>query len=227
MKALPSFLVLVFWISGWFPTSPDKWAVLGVAGCILGLIAAHLAQKRVGERGWPARVVTALAFMVLIGGLFFILMRVSEKTSVDAGITFFYVLGGMGYLFLVRTILDPRQSPKRYRGTGIVVLSLLAIWSWASAIGMYSLRGADRYTNRVCILVPNPIEYDTELTSLWEMRLPQIAAARVRPRGSYLYEYHAILVVEGRTDQYNWSKKWIRFEPIDPVRSPYLPTNCP
>jgi hypothetical protein len=217
----------MFWVSSWFPTSPDKWAVFVVAGCILGLIAAHLAQKPLGERGWPAKATSALAVVVLIGGLVFILMRVSEKTSVDAGITFFFVLGGMGYLFLVRTILDPRQSPKRYRGTGLVVLSLLAIWSWASAIGMYFHRGTDRYTNEVCILVPNPVEYDTELTSIWKMRLPQIAAARVRPWGSYLYEYHAILVVDGRTDQYNWSKKWLRFEPIDPVRSPYLPKNCP
>ncbi|AML51072.1 hypothetical protein RC74_07110 [Falsihalocynthiibacter arcticus] len=217
----------MFWVSSWFPTSPDKWAVFVVAGCILGLIAAHLAQKSLGERGWPAKATSALAFAVLIGGLLLILIRVTERSTVDAGITFFFVLGGMGYLFLVRTILDPRQTPKRYRGTGLVVLSLLAIWSWASAIGMYSLRGADRYTNKMCILVPNPIEYDTELTSIWEMRLPQVASTRLRPWDSYIWEFHAILVVDGRTDQYNWSKMWIRFEPIDPVRSPYLPKNCP
>ncbi len=219
----------MFWISSWFPTSPDKWAVCVVIGCVLGLITAHLAQKSTGELGWPAKATSALAFVVLIGGLLFILMRVIERTSVDAGITFFFVLGVMGYLFLVRTILDPRQTPNRYRGTGLVVLSLLAIWSWASAIGMYSHRGADRYTNEACILVPNPIEYDTELTSIWEMRLPQIAASRVRPSGSYLWEYHAILIthIDGRTEQYNWSKKWIRFEVLDPVRSPYLPKICP
>lgn len=229
MKATASFLVLMFWISSWFPTSPDTWAVCGVAGCVLGLIAAHFAQKRVGERIWPAKAASALAFVVLICGALFILMRVSERTSVDAGITFFFVLGLLGYVFLVRTILDPRQNPNRYRGTGLVVLSLLAIWSWASAIGMYSHRGTDRSANEACILVPNPIEYGTELTSIWDMRLPQIASTRVRPSGSYIWEYHAILVaqIDGRTGHYNWSKKRMRFEILGPVRSPYLPTRCP
>ncbi len=219
----------MFWISSWFPTSPDKWAVFVVAGCILGLIAAHLAQKLFGELGWPAKTTSALAFVVLIGGALFVLMRWSERTSVDGGIAFFFVLGFVGYLFLIRTILDPRQTPNRYRGTGLVVLSLLAIWFWASAIGMYSHRGADRYTNDACILVPKPTQYDTELTSIWEMRLPQIASTRARPSGSYISEYHAILVahIDGRTEQYNWSKKWMRFEILDPLRSPYLPKNCP
>jgi hypothetical protein len=59
----------MFWVSSWFPTSPDKWAVFVVAGCILGLIAAHLAQKSLGELGWPAKATSALAFAVLISGL--------------------------------------------------------------------------------------------------------------------------------------------------------------
>ena len=229
LKTSSSFLVLMFWISSWFPTSPDKWAICIVAGCILGLIAAHLAQKRVGELSWLAKATSALAFVVLIGGVFFVLMRWAERTSVDGGITFFFVLGFVGYLFLIRTILDPSQTSNGYPGTGLVVLSLLAIWSWASAVGMYSHRGAKGYTNDACILTPKPNPYDTELTSIWEMRLPQVASTRVRPWGSYIWEYHAILVaqIDGRTEQYNWSKKWIRFEILDPVRSPYLPEKCP
>jgi hypothetical protein len=134
----------MFWVSSWFPTSPDKWDACVAAVSIFGLIAAHLAQKRIGELSWPAKATSALAYAVLIGGLNFILTRVTERSPVDAGNTFFFVFGGMGYLFLVRTILAPRQTQKRYRGTGLVVLSLLAIWSWTSAISMYSLRGADR-----------------------------------------------------------------------------------
>ncbi len=229
MKPLSSSLVLIFWISSWFPTSPDKWNFVVVTFCTLGLIAAHLAQKPLGERGWPAKMTSALAYIVLIGGAFFVLMRWTERTPVDGGITFFFVLGGTGYLFLIRTILDPRKTSNRYLGTGSVALSLLALWSWASAVGMYSHRGVERYVNDACILVPGPNPYDTEVTSIWEMRLPQVASTRVRPRGSYLWEYHAILVtqIEGRTEQYNWSKKWIRFEILDPVRSPYLPKSCP
>jgi len=35
----------MFWVSSWFPTSPDKWAVFVVAGCILGLIAAKVVWR--------------------------------------------------------------------------------------------------------------------------------------------------------------------------------------
>lgn len=229
MKTSLSFLASVFWISSWFPTGADKWDVFVAAGCILGLVAAHLAQKAIGERIWPAKAISALAFAVLIGGALLMMVRWPERTSVDAGLTFFFVLGSAGYLFLIRTILDPRQTPKRHRGTGLAVLSLLAIWSWTSAVSMYSHRGAYRYADDACILVPNPSQYDIELTSIWDMRLSQIAAKRMRPNGSYLWEYHAILVaqIDGRTEQYNWSKKWMRFEILDPIRSPYLPKICP
>lgn len=229
MRASSSYLLLIFWISSWFPTSADQWAIIVGIVCILGLIAAHMAQKSLGDLGWPAKATSALAFVTLFGGSIYALMRWAGRTSVDGAITFFFVLGLVGYLFLIRTILDPRQVSSRFRGTGLVVLFLVAIWSWASAIHMYSHHGADRYTDNACVLVPKPTEYDTELTSVWEMRLPQIASKRTRPNGSYIFQYHAILVaqIDGRTELYNWSKKWMRFEILDAERNPYVPTRCP
>ena len=229
MKALSPYLVLMFWISSWFPTSADEWAIFVVAGCILGLIVAHLAQKPLGDLGWPAQMTSALAFVVLIGGTFFSLVTWVGRTSVDGAITFFFVLGIVGYLLMIRKILKPSQALSRFDIAGFVVLFIVSIWSWVSAISMYVHRGVDSYTNDACIVVPNPIEYDTALSSIWEMRLPQIASGRTSPNGKYIWEYHAILVaqVDGRTEHYNWSKKRMRFEILDAARNPYLPVSCP
>jgi hypothetical protein len=229
MKTVLSFMVILFWISSWFPSAPDRWSIIVATVSICGLIAAHLARKVIGNRVWPAKVASVFAVIALIGGILLVLLRLPERTSVDAGITFFFVLGGVGYLLLLRSIMDPRESTILRRGMGVMLLSVLAIWSWGSAVRMYSHFGADRYISDACILVPNPSEYDSELTSIWDMRLSLVAASRVRPSGSYLWEYHAILVaqVDGGVQQYNWSKKWMRFELLDPVRSPYLPKKCP
>ena len=229
LKALASFLVLLFWISSWFPASAGKWAIFVAAGCILGLIAAHLARKPPGELVWPAKATLALAFVLLIGGPLLALRAWAKGTSVDGGLTLFFVLGFVGYLFMISRILTPGQTLGRYRHAGLVVLFLIAIWSWASAISMYSHRGANRYTKNACILVPKPTEYDTKLSSIWEMRLPQIASRTTSPNGRYIWSYHAILVaqIDGGTEHYNWSKKWMRFEILDAERNPYLPTKCP
>lgn len=137
----------------------------------------------------------------------------------------FYVLGGVGYLLMIRAVLSPNQTKR----AGALVLCLMASWSWASAISMYVHRGAETRVGDACILVPNPSEYDIELTSIWEMRLPQVKSRRTSPSGSYIWEYHAILVaqIDGLVEHYNWSKKWMRFERLDPMRNPYLPKTCP
>gem|GEM_PF-2199925 len=229
MKASSSFLVLLFWISSWFPTSADKWAILVVVGCILGLITAHLVQKLLGELAWPEKATSALAFALLIGGLLLALRAWIKGASVDGGITLFFVLGFVGYLFMIIGVLTPRQTIGRYRHMGFVVLFLIAIWSWTSAISMYTHRGINSFTNGACILVPKPTEYDRQLSSIWEMRLPQIASRTTSPNERYIWSYHAILVahIDGRTEHYNWSKKRMRFELLDAVRNPFLPTICP
>lgn len=229
LRILPSFLVLIFWISSWFPTAPDRGAIFVAAGCILGLIAAHLTAKPQSKRTRPSKTTAALAVALLIIGALLALMTWVEGTSANGAIMLFYVLGFVGYLLLFSAALSSEQALRGYPLVGGVVLCLMASWSWASAIGMYAHRGATEHADTACILVPNPSDYDTELNSIWEMRLPQVGSRRTSPSGSYLWEYHAILVAQtdGRTGHYNWSKKWMRFERLDPVRNPYLPRICP
>jgi hypothetical protein len=229
LKILPSFLILIFWISSWFPTSLDRGAIFVAVFCIIGLMAAHLSAKPQNKHARPSKTTAALAVALLIIGALLALMTWAEGTSANGAILLFYVLGVAGYLLLVSAILSHKQTSPGYRRAGGLALCLLASWSWASAIGMYSHRGAEKQASHACILVPNPSEYDRKLNSIWEMRLPHIGSRRTSPSGSYVWEYHAILVaqVDRRTELYNWSKKWIRFERLDPARNPYLPTNCP
>ena len=225
MKVIPTFLVLLFWLSSWFPTAPDRGAVFVAVGCTLGLIAAHLAPKPRSKRAGPSKAATVLAIALLIIGALLALMTWAEGTSANGAIMLFYVLGVVGYLLMIRAVLSPNQTKR----AGALVLCLMASWSWASAISMCVHRGAQTRARDACILVPNPSEYDTELTSIWEMRLPQVRSRRTSPSGSYIWEYHAILVaqIDGQVEHYNWSKKWMRFERLDPIRNPYLPKTCP
>lgn len=229
MKILPSFLALIFWISSWFPTAPERGAIFAVAGCILGLAAAHLTAKPQCKRTRPSKATTVLATVLLIIGALLALMTWVEGTSTNGAIMLFYVLGFVGYLLMVRAALSSEQTLNGYPRVGALVLCLVASWSWASAIGMYVHRGVETHADTACILIPNPSHYDTKLSSIWEMRLPQVRSRRTSPSGSYIWEYHAILVAQadGQVEHYNWSKKWMRFDRLDPVRNPYLPKTCP
>jgi amino acid transporter len=203
--------------------------IFAVAGCILGLSAAHLTAQPQRKRAKPTKATAVLATALLIIGALLALMTWVEGTSASGAIMLFYVLGGVGYILLLRAVSSPKQNKRGYRCTGALVLCLMASWSWTSAISMYAHRGATEHADTACILVPNPSDYNTELNSIWEMRLPQVRSQRTSPSGSYIWEYHAILVAQtdGRTEHYNWSKKWMRFERLDPVRNPYLPKTCP
>lgn len=229
MKAVSSFLVLVFWISSWFPASFERWAVFVVAICILGLLSALLAQRSLKERRWPAKALLVLAVLVLIGGAFLVSVVWAIGTPVGGAITLFFVVGLAGYLHMIASILAPSQTFKWHLGIGPLVLFLLASWSWASALGMYVHRGASDNTDEACILVPRPVRYDTELSSIWEMRLPEIATSRTGPTGTTILDYHAILVApsDEETQVYNWSKRRMRFDVLDKELNPYLPTTCP
>ncbi|MEY8118893.1 hypothetical protein AB9F26_11575 [Falsihalocynthiibacter sp. BN13B15] len=229
MKVASSFLVLIYWVSSWFPVSADRWAVFTVAGCILGLIAALLAQKSLEEHRWPAKVFSVLAFLLLIGGTFFAFMTSAVGTPAVGFIVLFFTLGGVGYLLMIRTVFALGQTNRMSHGAGFAVLFLLATWSWASALGMYFHVGAANDTTAACILVPKPNNYDTELNSVWEMRLPEFATSRTGPTGTTILDYHAILVTSsrGQAELYNWSKKRMRFEILNLERNPYLPTECP
>ena len=229
MKAVSSFLVLIFWISSWFPASLDRWAVFAIAICILGLLSALLAQRLLIEHRWPAKALSVLAVLVLIGGALLAFAAWAIGTPVDGAITLFFVVGLAGYLHMIANILAPRKTSERFLGIGPLVLFLLASWSWASALGMYVHRGASGNTAEACILVPRPVRYDTELSSIWEMRFPEVATSRTGPTGTVILDYHAILVApsDEETRVYNWSKRRMRFEVLDKKLNPYLPTTCP
>lgn len=200
-----------------------------VALCALGFIAAHLAPRPSKEVVWPSRSSAALVLACLVIGALLSLMTWAEGTSANGAIMLFFVLGFVGYLLMLRAILASNRTARVYLGSGGTLLLLTAIWSWTSAIGMYVYRGADKHSDEACILVPNPSEYDREIRSLWEMRLPEIASRRTSPSGSYIWEYHAILVarIDEQTEHYNWSKRWMRFDFLDAKRNPYLPPTCP
>ena len=201
---------------------------MALAACTLGLIAAHWITKPQNKRFRPTKSIAALAIALLFFSAFFALMTWTEGTSASGAIMLFYVLGVVGYVLQISAIVSPKQASRKLPSAGSLILCLLAVWSWTSALSMYAHRGAKTQADITCILAPNPSDYDKELTSLWEMRLPQVGSRRTSPGGSYIWEYHAILVVqtEGRTEHYNWSKKWMRFEPLDPTRNPYLPKTC-
>ena len=221
--------MLVFWISSWFPASPDRRAIFAIAICFLGLLSALLAQKPLKEHRWPAKALSVLAVFVLIGGALLAFAAWAIGTPVDGAITLFFVVGLAGYLHMTANILTPSQTSEWFLSIGLLVLFLLASWSWASAFGMYVHRGASGNTDEACILVPKPVHYDTELNSIWEMRLPEVAASRTGPTGTVILDYHAILVApsDEETQVYNWSKSRMRFEVLDTKLNPHLPTTCP
>ena len=226
---MPSLLVLMFWISSWFSTAPKRGTIFAAVACILGLIIAHLTAKAQSTRARPSKAIAFLATALLIFGALLALITWIEGTSANGAIMLFYVFGFVGYLLLLRAVLSSKQNMRGYRCTGALVLFIMAGWSWTSAISMYAHHGAAEHADTVCILVPSPSEYNIELNSVWEMRLPQISSLSTSPSGSYIWEYHAILVAQtnGRAEHYNWSKKWMRIEHLDPVRNPYLPKTCP
>lgn len=226
MKILPALFVLVFWISSWFPVAPERGAVFLVVLCLLGLVAAHLAPQPRTDGVWPSRLFAFFSVAVLTIGALLALVTWAEGTSADGAIMLFFVLGFVGYLLLIRAVLAARRA---YRGSGGLLLLLTALWSWTSAVAMYSHRGVEGTIDDACILVSSPAAYDTQLSAIWDMRLPEIVSYRISPSGSYIWEYHAILIakIDGQVDHYNWSKRWARFDQLDVKRNPYLPTTCP
>ena len=229
VKFSAQLFAFALWITSWFPSAPDRWAILVGSVCGLGVLAAVLAQKRRLERPWPKAALRGSAILVLIGGSLLAFGAWALGTSADGAIALFFALGFAGYLHLLALMLSPANTSSRFDSAGWLVVMLMATWSWGSALAMYVHRGAAGTPDEACILVPTPLGYETELTSLWEMRLPEIVTSRTGPTGSHILDYHAILVrpFDDQPEVYNWSKRRMRFELLDRKRNPYLPTSCP
>ncbi|RPE71597.1 hypothetical protein EDD53_0721 [Pacificibacter maritimus] len=199
------------------------------ACCVLGLAMAQMVRKSENSRVWPAKTTVATAVATcMIGGLLTV-MTWAEGRSANAGILLFFVLGFAGYLLMIGAIISRRSRRFAPIGAGGLMLMLAAVWSWGAALGMYFHRGVQSPSEIACILMPTQGDYTTELRSIWQMRLPEVASQNTSSNGHYIWDYHAILVTQndGQFQLYNWSKKGMRFDPLDPMRNPYLPRTCP
>lgn len=231
MRAAFSFFALAFWISSWFPTFSVKWAILAATACVVGLGTAIWVREKTRWRRWPAKLFMGLAIALLILGLVATCAVRSVGTGAEATIFNFFIMGFSGYLLMLSEIMRQKTNSTVFGGIGLFVLLILGSWSWASAFAMHVHRGVSEGGLASCILVPSSTGdgYDTELGSVWHMRLPQNVATRTGPTGTVLLDYHAILVAQTAegSEVYNWSKSRLRFDILDKKRNPYLPTVCP
>jgi len=203
--------------------------VVTSVGCIVGLCAAFMSKRLIAGRHWPTKALTLLAVVVLLIGAQRAGTALVTKTTADAAIMAFYAVGFTAFLKMIAAGLRPEQSSRWFLETGFLGLFILGLWSWASAVSMYGHRGATGDTAASCILVPEGLDYDIALTSIWDMRLPAFASHRAHLGKPIILNYHAILVGPDDTTPvvYNWSKTRMRFEVRDQDRNPYLPTECP
>lgn len=229
VKTAFPFIALAFWITSWFPTFTENRAILAATACIAGLVSATFVRKKMGWRGWPAKLLRVWATGFFILGLVAAFAVWAFGTDAEAAIFLFFIVGFAGYFSMLSEILTQKPNSKIFAGKGLIALLLLGSWSWASALAMHIHRGVSEDATASCILVPKYAGYETELGSVRQMRLPQIAAYRTGPTGTVLLDYHAILVAQTAegSEVYNWSKTRLRFEILDKKRNPYLPTVCP
>ncbi len=230
MKPLLQFFALAVWISSWFPTTNDTWAILASCFAVLGLVVALFAQKVSQERKWLSQVFFALGVSCPIAGLIMAFSDWAGGTHADGAITLVFATGWAAYLLMIGWVLAPESATKKGVGLGCAGLLALAAWSWGSALSMYFHRGVVSNVERACILVSEELRYETELSSIWKMRLPEVVySKRVRARSRIVLNYHAVLVApsDGQVMIYNWSKVWMRFEALSAERNPYIPTQCP
>ncbi|MEP1612331.1 MAG: hypothetical protein ABJL72_10455 [Roseobacter sp.] len=193
--------------------------------------AFNIYQPNYGAQGHRrlTKALSVLSVLVLIGGVFCAILTGAIGTPVDGINTLFFAVGFAGYLHMIASDFTYHKPSKPFFGIGMLVLYFLAGCSWVSALGMYVHHGATGHTDEAYILAPKSGRYDTELNSIWEMRLPEVATSRTGPTGTTILDYHAILIEQSdvETKIYNWSKRRIRFEVLDKKRNPYLPTTCP
>lgn len=185
-------------MTSWFPTFSVKWAILAAIACVVGLVSAILVREKTKWRRWPAKLFRVLATAFLILGLVTALAVWSVGTDAVAAIFLFFVVGFAGYLSMLSEIMTRKANFRVFGGIGLLVLLILGSWSWASALAMHAHRGVSKDATASCILVPTSTGYDTELDSVWQMRLPQIVAHRTGLTGTVLLDYHAILVARAR-----------------------------
>ncbi len=224
------FFVVAFWLSSWIPVPLDMNTLVVLIGFVATIFVAAFAtatRPALCHRMGRAFAWIALVFFVL--GAVLATLVGALGTSAAWALAMIVVVGIAGFVGLISTVLRHSDTAKLRLGVGGTTLLALAVWSWASAFSMYSYRGIATATSNACILVPTKLfDYDTELSSVWQMRLTDFASDSTGPTGSTILNYHAILVSPDTTPNlYNWSKVWLRFEPLNSEKNAILPDKCP
>lgn len=230
LRIFASYGILALWLSSWIPVPLDSQAVATIALC-LGLLtlAFGLGNRPARDARDPSDLLASLALMVASFGALFAVLVGAIGTSGEMAVLLFKVCGWVGFLLLLSSALGPAERGPAMPRIGETLLLALALLSWGSAFSMHSHRGATVAAGKACILIPSGMaRYGTELTSLWSMRFPDVLSHATGPTGTVILNYHAILLIEGAPQLlYNWSKKAMRFVPLEQAKNPWLPQTCP
>ena len=119
MKPLLQFFALAVWISSWFPTTNDTWAILASCFAVLGLVVALFAQKVSQERKWLSQVFFALGVSCPIAGLIMAFSDWAGGTHADGAITLVFATGWAAYLLMIGWVLAPKALRKKVLDWGV------------------------------------------------------------------------------------------------------------
>lgn len=212
--------LLLVWITAWLPRTPDLPT--------FALAALSLTLPWLAWRGSPrpktARLLGILALLPLLACALLAASAFLSGPTPYGTLILFTCANLSAYTLLLARLLTAQKN----LALPTTLLIALTLWSWGAALAMATHRGAAPTEAPTCILTatsPAPDSYTRPLTSLWDMRLP---AFHAEPGRKLQFTYHALLIVEGPTPAvYNWSKRNLRFDPLDLSRNPYQPTRCP
>ncbi len=227
MKRSFIILIVALWITGWMTFT--SVAVDPVAFAFLALaIWALNDPNRFAALAWPSKSLMVLSNVSLTLMCCTALISSLDPSPAVFAIAAIWLLGAFAYFkLLINAASDDSSAPVRvYFFAG--VLALLSVWSWGSALALYSHRGVDLEDRPACILKPNELAYSEHFSSVWDMRMSSFASTWDTVTGDFLL-FHAVLLIPGEDPaHYNWSKRYLRFEPIDPAnQDAFLPTHCP
>lgn len=216
--------IVIFWLSSWVPTGQGITIPLVLATLTL---LVQLGTARVQHRLWPERLLNICSVFLVLTMVPFGLLGFYFSIDAAVEISLFWLLGSFSYVRLVVGILRAQRGETSRAVVYAGVLTSLAVWSWFSAFALYAHRGVDLEGRFSCILKPVGDKYSEGFNSVWDMRLP-VFASFMHSEHDNFYLFHAVMFVPGHVpEHYNWSKRHLRFEPIDPAdQDAFLPRIC-
>ena len=203
----------VAWLFAWFPLDH-----LGTSLAWTGFVTLAI-PLALWLRGHAPKVGEGAAFLMLCTALFlfpvgvFTLFFFGSLSGIPNGAVFALYPFGSACGLIALAGLAHQQNALRWVGFGAACLvAALALWSWATAMGMATRRGVSGPFTTSCLFTG----YDNRdrVTSVWDMRLPLVVAAENTGNG---FQFHALLTVvrDDATELYYWSHSAKRFELFD------------